>query len=319
MKNYKTLGVLMAASVALITSAHAQYNWTGATSSNPTDSSNYSTSAPTYGATNVGNLYIANGPSGNPLDYATAEGTTVFTGNIRVGVSSGNLGAGPAELDVTGGNLTINSSGTSTVGYHGGSGSGVGTIGVSGGTLSINGTDQFWFGSTDAATANVSGGTFNVGDSFLISRQGGTAIINLSGNGVFDVTGANGTQYNANGGNGTATINLNGNGIFEQTGSGAINLGGKFTVNFGASSLGEFSLLGDSASTLDGYISAGDIFVNGTADTTLSDYQVIGAANSSSQGIIELAAAPEPSTWAMLLGSVLVLLGVQRLSRNRTV
>ena len=324
MKNYKTLGVLMAASLALINSAHADFNWTGATSTDPTVSTNWSTTPPTVNAANSGSLFIANGTTGQILDYTSADGTTSFSGDLRVGSTSSNGGAAGSEMDVSGGSLTILNSGngTNTIGYNGS-----GTVGVSGGTLTVDGTtDTYWFANTYAATANVSGtGQFIINDQVLFSRQGATATVNLSGSGVMNLTSTKGSTYNTNGGNGTVTINIGGNGIFEQTGSGTISLSTtfaatpKFTIDFGAGSMGEFSLLGDSTSTLDSYITAGDFYIAGAQDTSLSDYQVIGAANSSSQGIIELAAVPEPSTWAMLLGSVLVLLGVQRLSRNRTV
>ena len=243
------------------------------------------------------------------MDYASAEGSTSFTG-LRVGVNNSNGGVSSSELDVSGGNLTINSGSTSTLGYQGS-----GTIGVSGGTLAIDGSDQFWFGNTYAAIANVTGGDFIVGDQFLLSRDGGTSTINLSGTGIFDVTGSSGTSFGSNSSGGVATINLNGNGIFEQTGSNSINLVNNFNINFGSGSLGQFSLLGDSASTLDSLITGGHFEINGASDTTLADYNVIGAANDSSQGIIELAApasVPEPSTWAMMLGGLALLVGMQR-------
>jgi hypothetical protein len=302
MKNHKIFATGIAASLAFLTSAHADYSWIGTTSSDPTVSTNWSGTPPTLGAANSGNLNIQNTTTGSALDYN--NGTTSFTGNVRVGAD-----ASGSELDVTGGSLTINSSGTSTVGYHGS-----GTIGVSGGTFDVEGTDQFWFGNDSAATANVSGnGEFIVGDQFLLSRDGGTSTINLSGNGVFDVTGTSGTVYGANNTNGVATINLNGNGIFEQTGSSAIDLGGNFTVNFVASSLGEFSLLDASTPTLDSYITAGDFSIAGAKDTTLADYNVVG--NTAGQGIIELATPvtiPEPSTWAMMLAGFATLVLVQR-------
>ena len=311
MKNYKILAAGIAASMAFLTSVHADSGWTGATSSDPTVSSNWSGTVPTVNAANSGNLTIQNGPSGSILDYTSSDGTTTFSGDIRVGATLSNGAANGSEMDVTGGSLTIlnTGNGTNTVGYNGS-----GTIGVSGGTLTVDGTDQFWFGNTAAATANVSGsGEFIINDQFLFSRNGATSTINLSGNGIFDLTNASGTNYNANGGAGLATINIGGNGIFEQTGSSTINLGSKFTVDFGASSSGQFSLLDASTTTLDSYITAGDFYIAGTKDTTLTDYNVIG--NTSGQGIIELAtpaAVPEPSTWAMMLAGFATLVWVQR-------
>ena len=217
-------------------------------------------------------------------------------------------------MDLTGGMLTINSSGTSTIGYNGAGPNGSGNIGVSGGTLTVNGTDQFWFGNTSAVTANVSGsGAMIIGDQFLLSRNGSTVNINIADNGIFNVTNASGTQYNAAGGSGLATITLGGNGIFEQTGSSAINLAGStnFKFNFLSGSLGQFSILNDSAATLNSYITGGNFEINGAVDTTLSDYMVTGSTLAGTQGTIELA-VPEPGTWATSVAGVGALLGIRR-------
>jgi autotransporter family porin len=315
-RQFKVLSAVTGISFALFASAHAQYGWTGATSSDPSISTNYNTTPPTYGASNSGTLFIQNGASGSPLSYSSAQGATTFT-EIRIGVSTTNGAASGSELDLTGGMLTINSSGTSTIGYMGS-----GNLGVSGGTLSVNGADQFWFGNTFAVTANVSGtGTVNIGDQFLPSRQGAVVNLNVTGNGVFDVTNGSGTQYNANGGAGATTITLGGRGIFEQTASSAINLAGNanFKINFQSGSLGQFSILNDSTTTLDGLISGGSIEINGAPDTTLTDYTVTGAAAAGSQGTIQLAGVPEPATWAMLLIGALVVFGFQRFSRKSAV
>jgi hypothetical protein len=299
--------------VATVSTGSAQnYVWTGATSSDPTVSTNYSGTPPTYGGADTGTFYIQNGTSGSPLVYTATQGTTTFSGgNIRIGSTSSNGAASGSELDLTGGALTFTSSGTSTIGYNGS-----GTIGVSGGTLSINGTDQFWFGNTLAATANVSGtGTVNIGDQFLLDRNGTVVNLNLSGGGVFDVTNASGTQYNVNGGSGAATINLGGSSIFEQTGSSAINFSGNLKVNFLTGSLGQFSILNDSTATLDSYITGGYFEINGAVDTTVTDYVVTGAPTTGSQGIIAL--VPEPSTWAMALVGLGLLVGVQRVRTRK--
>jgi hypothetical protein len=139
---------------------------------------------------------------------------------------------------------------------------------------------------------------------------------------VFDAESTNGTTYGTNNTGGLATINLTGNGIYEQTGTGSIALGTNFYVNFGTASLGQFSLLNASAATLDGYITSGNIEINGAVDTNTGDYNVIGAPTAGpGQGIIELAtpAVPEPSTWAMLLSGALILVGFQRFSRKSAV
>jgi hypothetical protein len=188
-----------------------------------------------------------------------------------------------------------------------------------GNSFTANGhTDAIWLGNEAAATFNLSGGTVNVDEGDLeISRNGGAATLNITG-GLFDVQSALGTEYNSAGGSGLATINL-GNGVFEETASNIINLGGNFALNFTMSSTGQFSLFGESASSFDSLITAGDIQVNGTVDKTLADFSTT---TSGGQGILALATAaatPEPSTWAMLIGGFALLLGVQRLSRKRGV
>jgi hypothetical protein len=323
MKNCKTLGTVIAACLALVTGAHAQtYDFLGTSSTDPTTASNYSVDATPFmagGATaNIGELDVNNGTHNNFV-YTSADGTTTFTASADVRV--GNDGVGGGELDVTGGNLSVSTAGPNThdtLGYRS-----AGTIGVSGGSFTLgSNTNDLWLSNDASGTINVSGnGTFNLLDYLSVSRDGHNGTINVSGNGLFDAESTNGTVYGANNNTtGTTVINLSGSGIYEQTGTGSIALNSKFTVNFATASAAEFSLLGDSTATLDSYITAGDISIGGTTDMTLSDYQVIGASGATSnQGIIELAAAPEPTTWAMLLGGVLVLLGVQRLSRTRSV
>jgi hypothetical protein len=317
-RHTQILSAFALASFALATSAHANYGWTGADVTNPndpTDAANYNTTPPTYNSSaNSGEFDIQNGTTGGALIYTSAQGTTSDAGSLRVGASTTNGAAPGSELDVTGGSLTFNSGGTSTVGYNGS-----GTIGVSGGTLSILGADQFWFGNNVSATANISGtGTFVVGDQFLFSRDGGAATLNISGNGVFDLTNSAGTQFDTNGGGITpSVINLSGNGLFEQTASNAIALStGEFDINFASGSTGQFSLLGETATEFDTLITAGDIEIDGITDTTTSDFTY---SSSGSQGVLALAAAPEPTTWAMLFGGFALLFGVQRLHRKRGV
>jgi hypothetical protein len=69
-------------------------------------------------------------------------------------------------------------------------------------------------------------------------------------------------------------------------------------------------------------LDSGERFIGDIADIeiysgtmTLPEIQTVEAALTAEY----VTAAPEPSTWAMLLGGVLMLLGVQRLSRTRTV
>jgi hypothetical protein len=237
----KTLGALLAASFAVLTSAHAQYTWTGVTSSDPTVGTNYSGgTAPTFGGTVSNGLVVANGPAGtNLLQYTSAEGTTVFTASLNVWEQDNNNFATNSEFDVTGGNVTFNASAfPNSIGFHS---SGTSTIGVSGGGGGFVGAfqgDSLWLGNEKSATFNLSGGTVNVQDELAVSRNGSAATLNITG-GVFDVQGASGTLYNGNGGSGASVINLS-NGLFEETASNAINLGGNFALNFTTGSTGQF-------------------------------------------------------------------------------
>jgi hypothetical protein len=317
---FRVLSAVTGISFVLFTSAHAQ-DFVGTTSSDPTVQANYSSgTAPfvTGGTTaTIGGLSVNNTPSGNPLVYTSALGTTTLTsgGDLRVG----NDNAGASEMDVTGGNLTIATGAGAThdtLGYRS-----AGTLGVSGGTFTLgNNTNDIWIGNDSAGTINVSGtGALNMLDYLNIARDGNPGTINISGTGIFNAESTTATEIDSNGGTGQGTINLTGSGVFEQTGTGTIPLGAHLAVNFGTGSFGTFSLLSASTATLDGYITSGDIQVNGAADTTLTDYTVTGAAADGSQGTIQLAGVPEPATWAMLLSGALVLLGFQRFSRKSAV
>jgi hypothetical protein len=321
MKLYmKTWGALLAASLSLYTSAHAQdYVFNGSDSSDPEDALNYNNYiSPGYGSTVLGSLDVDN-PAGDTFLYTSGDGTTVFTGYLDVGVATNVAGS---SFQMTGGSLTF--TGTSfpnAVGFNSTS-----SISVSGGTLNFDGTYNdnsgggivsFWLSNQSTSVFNISDGTVNIQNELAFSRNGGAATLNITG-GVFDVQGTAGTLYNSATGSGTARINL-GDGLFEETDSSAINLGGNFLLNFTTGSTGQFSLFGESASSFDSLINAGDVQVNGAVDKTLADFSTT---TSGGQGILTLATAaatPEPSTWAMLIGGFALLLGVQRLSRKRSV
>jgi hypothetical protein len=314
------LSAVTGISFALFASARAQ-DFVGTTSSDPTVQSNYSSGTEPFvtGGTTaaIGGLSVNTNASGNPLIYTSALGTTTLTtgGDLRVG----DDGAGASEMDVTGGNLTITTGGGGThdtLGFRS-----AGTLGVSGGTFTLGtNSNDLWVGNENAGTVNVSGsGTFNVLDNLLFSRDAGGGTINISGNGLLNAESTTGTMFGTSNASGQGVINLTGSGVYEQTGTGSIALGANFKVNFGTGSAGRFSLLDASASTLDGYITGGDINVNGATDTNLADYTVTGAAAAGSQGIIQLAGVPEPATWAMLLSGALVLVGSQRFFRRSAI
>jgi hypothetical protein len=320
----KTLGALLAASFAVLTSAHAQFVWTGTTSSDASDSSNYSGTAPTFGGTDAAALDVNdnayNGtPVGNPMIYSAAQGTTVFTGALNVGANYTTLNS---EFEVTGGNVTFSANSfPSSVGFASSNSS---TISVSGGVLNFNGAftggggpDSLWLSNETTSIFDVSGGTVNIQQELAFARDGGTATLNITG-GVFDVQGATGTLFNGSNNNASnGVINIS-NGEFEETASDSLNLtASKFTVNFtaGSGSLSLFSADSGAAAEalLSADVTAGLIQDNGT--TNASAFSITTSGDTATVALV----APEPSTWAMLIGGFALLIGVQRLSRQRNV
>jgi hypothetical protein len=104
-------------------------------------------------------------------------------------------------------------------------------------------------------------------------------------------------------------------GLFEVEGTTLTFNTASSNFNFTTGSTAELSVDGQTLTSYDALIASGNILVNG-ATATADEFTFT---TSGSQGILELAAAPEPSTWAMLIGGFALLLGVQRLSRQRNV
>jgi hypothetical protein len=288
----KTLGALLAASFAVLTSAHAQ-TFSGTVSSDPTLQANYSAgTAPTFGGTVADNgtfliqTHSDSTPPGNPFIYSSGLGTTVFDAYTYIANTNGNSGEG--ILDMEGGNLSFgavsNGSGNQNV-------LGDGVLNVSGGTINfLNGATgdgtSFWIGNnTGNGTVNLTGGTIITQNGILLGRDGSTGTANLTA-GLFEVEGT------------TLTFNT-----------------ASSNFNFTTGSTAELSVDGQTLTSYDALIASGNILVNG-ATATADEFTFT---TSGSQGILELAAAPEPSTWAMLIGGFALLLGVQRLSRQRSV
>jgi hypothetical protein len=294
-------GALVCATLVSVCSVHAQdYVFTGATSSDPTDGTNYSSgTAPVFGGAVTGQLDVNNG-SANPLIYTSTQGTTVFSSYLDVGVFAG----ANSSFQMTGGNATFSANSfPNAVGF-----GGTNFISVSGGILNFTGAftggggpDSLWLTNDGNGTFNLSGGTVNIAQELAFSRDGGTGTLNITG-GVFNVQGATGTLFNGmNNGASVGTINLGlGNGVFEETASSTINLGTNFKVDFATGSNGVFSLFGQTAAGYDALITAGDFKVAGSTDTNLADYAYT---LSGGQGTLQLATAgvPEPSAWAVVL------------------
>jgi hypothetical protein len=278
-----------------------------------------------FGALNHAQAQLDVNDSNSP--YTIASGTNTFDDGSGYGLWVGFFGGGgPSTFDVTGG--TTSFVGTSYLGFYT---SAVNTVNISAGEVDFSeGSDAAIAGTTlilgneKDLTFNLSGGLVTVSSENQISRDGSTAILTITG-GVYDVEGAAGTVYDSNtaiSGNaaGTATINLGGNGVFEETGSSVLLglNGSSFAINFQSGGSGELSLLSETALGYDALITAGDFQVDGKVDMDVADY-AYSTAISGTQGVLGLATAPEPSTWAMLIGGFALLLGVQRLSRQRSV
>jgi hypothetical protein len=291
----KTLSCVRCAAWALaaaagITSAQAQtFSFSDSAPANPATGVNYYTASSGENAGGTGGaLAISNGQfelnsNGASLEVASGSLTLTNTGfSFFVGQNASS------SLDVSGGTLTINTSGaTSGSGEEHvvfGNGSGDGTV------------------TQEAGTFNIIGGLYG----FYIGRQGATGSFTLSG-GLLDEEDTVGTEIGSAG-----TLTLSG-GTFEESASDAFTFDSASTshINFSTGSSGVLSLYEASTSYLDGLVTAGDITVNGTVDTSTSDFSVNGS--STGQGTLELASAvPEPSTWALMLGGLGVLALIQR-------
>jgi hypothetical protein len=279
--------------------------------------------APTFGGTvaATGTAFSIENKSGSPFVYSSSLGTTVFNDYIYSSGTNANNGLG--TFNITGGSVSFGD----TVG---GGGSqnvfGDGLLNVSGGTISfLNGNTSdgtsLWIGNANGSgTANVSGGTLITQNGIMFGRDGSNGTMNLTG-GLVNIEGTTGSLIGSTQGGATGKGFLNiSTGTYEQTGSDTLTFTTGSDINFTLNSTGVLSLFDASTSYLDTLVGSGDIFNNGEADTNLSDFAIAGNdSGNPGQGTLELAAAPEPSTWAMLIGGFALLLGVQRLSRQRSV
>jgi hypothetical protein len=259
----------------------------------------------------------------NAAVYSAADGSTTFTDNLNVGDGSGAAGN---VMNITGGTLTTGAANGAGYDFFNDIGYGTNTSGVlniSGGTLNANGVNTTFdnigldigFGTGASGALNVSGGTVNVQGALEIDNG---SLITLTG-GLINVMSISGTAANTFDGAGFSSggpITFGaGNGVFEESASSTLT---GVTINFLSGSAGELSLLGETATGFDALIASGAIEKNGVADMNTADFTTT---TSGGQGILELAAttAPEPSTWVMLMGGFALLLGVQRLGRQRSV
>jgi hypothetical protein len=260
----------------------------------------------------------------NGLNTFSTGTSTISQGQIEIGSSSGT-----GNLTVTGGSLTVNTNepGNPAANYAMiiGQLSGSGDIAVTGGSLTINDgfIAQTYFGNAGGTgEIDVSGGTFVLNSpSGMVTATDSTstAILNVSG-GLFDEN-VEGTSFNASLGNNE--LSLSGNGIFELSNLGNTTSGfnlGSTVLDFATGSTAEFSVGTTSSAAnsafFDNLIAAGNISIGGVVDTNQSDFAYSTVGN---QGVLSLAtpvAAPEPSTWALLIGGVASLAFLGRMRRK---
>jgi hypothetical protein len=246
----------------------ADFTWLGNKDSNFQEAGNWDI-PPAKDASNAGSLFIGNGFA-KALSYTEKEGSTIFNGQLLVGVHSDS--SIPGVLTITGGTLTINDSqfgaivGQTTTG----------TLNVSGGVLNLTGGHPTFLANEGDGTINLSGGTISVDGDLLIDRNntinGGnfSGIIKITGGKVlvngqtsFDVDGGGGA-----GGTGYKKIEFGlGDGTFIQTKVGTlvfpiIDDAGTAYVNFVTGSKGSLSLNGATKDYFDGLVKANRIKID---------------------------------------------------------
>jgi hypothetical protein len=311
-------------------SAKAQYYWQGHVSSDPTDSANwYQGNAPTYPSNNPMVeliLQSSDSNSGHGINYTAAQGTSTFgyfyDGDQYAGSTNGdtvsggtlNLGGPQSAGGENGGGFT------NLIGYNY-----AGSLSVTGGTVNFLGSNGFsgnsslWIGFQNSGTLSLSGGLVTTQNNLTFDWNGGSGLLNISG-GTFNVEGTGGTTVNNTGAGGTGTIDFQaGNGVFEQTAS--ANFAAAMKVKFDYQTGDMFKVAAADASTFSALAAAGNLSyqtsVGGTYLTldnvaTDSNYYLNYLSATQSAGVETLnviapLAAPEPSTWASLLGGLLVL------------
>ena len=256
----------------------ADFTWQGVSDSSFANSGNWDV-APVPNSTNSGAIIIGNN-SGKPLIYTENEGSTTFTGQLKVGKDDESHS--PGELVVKGGKLTISDANWgASIGQ-----TTSGTVTVSGGSLNLTGGHATFVGNEGNGTINLTNGTIFVdGDLYVarnsaISGQNNGALIKISG-GKFTVGGQ--TIFDVDGGAGAGGSGLkeiefdSGDGTFVQTNSGELQFPGPNDadtayVNFVKGSKGVLSLHGATQSYFEELVNKGRIKVNGQTARP-SDFQ----------------------------------------------
>jgi len=224
---------------------------------------------PHLGRKNPTRLSVANG-SGFPLCLTGANGPTEFNEELLVGASYGPTG----ELKVTGGTLIVHQKHAAIVGQTVDGKMEVqgGTVNLLGGSVdtSIPGCETNWslyLGNEPKGHGflTVNGGQLSIENAMQIGRNGGSGILEISGNGRVICGG----PILFPGGDAAKCINLGpGNGTFEQNPQGEILfLGEQGWFNFKRGSHGKLSFSGRNKAYFDQLVVEGRIRIDGQVTT----------------------------------------------------
>ena len=261
-----------AAVVLLLWSTAQAAEWVGTADSNLDNGQNWRdmrhgnvmAALPQACTKNATRLSVVNG-AGFPLCYTEANGATEFNEELLIGGNNGPSG----ELKVTGGTLTVQQIYSAIIGQ-----TVEGKLTIFGGTVNllggskdsaIPGCDTQWSvylgnENTGSGLLTISGGELRVENGIEIGRNGGSGILEISGNGRFTCGG----PILFSGGNGKASIILGG-GTFEQTKNEEILFlsdSNKGWFNFKKGSLGKISLCGRDKAYFDALVNDGRIRID---------------------------------------------------------
>ncbi len=270
------LGLALAATTAFA------FEWRGSGGSDFSSPANWSGAAPTPQASNQGDLVILNG-SDSALVYTEACGRTSFD---CVDFKIGNSKSPGGSLLITGGELTIVSFWSPTVGHNNNQSS---TLTLTGGKLVLKsrsdakarersvrvGNDK---GTRTHGSLNLTGGILEIacpGDiglgGLVIANSDASGEVNLGG-GLLVVTSIFGSSFQPSGGRGVGMLTFGpGDGVFMQTDSKHITFGtggGESSyINFLSGSAGQLSLAGAKEEDFRQWVLDGKIRIDGRIAT----------------------------------------------------
>jgi len=218
------------------------------------------------GAAGAGALNVAGGQVtvGGPVNVATAGGIgcLIMSGSGSLTVTTNNqfvLGAngGTATMVMGDNAMVTNMSTNSDPQFIVGNGGGLATLTQSGNSTINTGGGEFWVGQGTGGigTFNMSGGSTNVGNWFVIGRQGATGAANISGNASVTIS------------NGPLSIGDSGVGTLVQSGNSVINVAADNTyIGTSNGAAGAYALQGGTINTGDirtGVSGAGEFDLSG--------------------------------------------------------